>query len=92
MEPRPLLNIIILRISDNVTLFQIEILCLFQDIEKDRNSSVNASIRLVNLTNDSPNFENDDVSLTVLILENIVAETEALNQVGLKLKHGVCRA
>ena len=55
----------------------------FQDIEKGGTSFVNASIRLVNLTNDSPSFVNDDVSLTVLILESIVAETEALNQVGL---------
>ncbi|XP_028395099.1 adhesion G protein-coupled receptor L4-like [Dendronephthya gigantea] len=55
---------------------------LYQDIQNGTISTVDASIRLVNLTDNSRNFEQDDVSLTVSILENIVEETNLLNKTG----------
>ena len=44
-------------------------------------STINGSAKLVNLTNESQNFKEEDVSLTVLILENLVGKTSALNEV-----------
>ena len=44
-------------------------------------STINGSAKLVNLTNESQNFKEEDVSLTVLILENLVGKTSALSEV-----------
>ena len=57
---------------------------ILQDIKKDGTSLINASIRLVSLTNDSQIFEKEDVALTALILENIVEGTNTLNEVSFK--------
>ncbi len=62
-------------------------LMLNQDIENHGTSIVNASIRLVDLTNDTQNFGREDVHLTVLILESIVEKTNVLKEVSFKKYH-----
>lgn len=57
---------------------------MIQDLKKGRISTINASIQLVSLTNNSQNFEKEDFALAVLILENIVEGINILNEVSIK--------